>query len=179
MRIIVLNPVRTILADITAWVIIHLTLGYLSSKIPLHRLNPGKWLFQTFAWEKGGELYESLFRVRSWKKYIPNGSGLYRGAFSIKNLPTYDLAYLERWLIESVRTEICHWLMIIPGFFFFLWNDIALTWINVAYAFLNNIVPIIVQRFNRPRIRRLLAQLEKKISDEGAQYTPDASQIAA
>jgi hypothetical protein len=32
----------------------------------------------------------------------------------------------------------------------------------VVYAFFNNLVPIVMQRFNRPRMRRLLAQLEKK-----------------
>ncbi len=70
------------------------------------------------------------------------------------------LAYLESWLKESVRAEICHWAMIIPCFLFFLWNNFALGLGMVAYAFLNNMFPIIVQRYNRPRMRKLLAHLE-------------------
>ena len=31
----------------------------------------------------------------------------------------------------------------------------------VAYAVLNNLIPIIMQRYNRPRIRKLLARLEE------------------
>jgi hypothetical protein len=31
----------------------------------------------------------------------------------------------------------------------------------VAYAVLNNLIPIVMQRYNRPRIRKLLARLEE------------------
>lgn len=164
MQIYFLDPTQTILLDLLAWVIIHLSLGYMSSKIPLERLNTNHPFFQTFPWEKGGMIYDQLFRVRSWKRFIPNGSRLYRGAFSIKNLPTNDPAYLARWLKESVRAEICHWMMILPGFLFFLWNSVNGGWIMVAYAFLNNLVPIVMQRFNRPRIRKFLAKANREAS---------------
>lgn len=162
MQIIYLDPVQTIIFDVLAWLVIHLALGYLCSKIPTNWLNPDYPFFQTFAWEKDGEIYQQFFHVRSWKRFIPNGSRIYRGAFSIKNLPTMDLEYLERWLKESIRAEICHWAMIIPGFGFFLWNSVSVGWGMVTYAFLNNIIPIIMQRFNRPRMRKLLAQYQKK-----------------
>ena len=100
----------------------------------------------------------------------PQWFELYRGAFSIQNLPTHDPAYLEWWLKESVRAEICHWTMIIPCFLFFLWNNIAIGWGMVAYALLNNSVPIILQRYNRPRMRKLLAQLERGKSKLEATY---------
>ncbi len=172
MQILFLNPIQTILVDILAWVVIQLGIGYLSSKIPLDQLDPDQWFFQTFAWEKGGEIYQKLFHVRSWKHLIPNGSALYLGAFSIKNLPTRDPAYLERWLKETIRSEICHWRMIIPSVFFFLWNNVVLGWVMVAYALLSNLVPIILQHYNRPRMRKLLAQLERKTSHQGAIYVP-------
>lgn len=167
MQIVFLDTLETILLDIIAWVIFHLGIGYASSKIPLERLNPDLRFFQAYDWEKDGMIYEKLFHVRSWKHLIPNGSALYGDGFSIKNLATNDLAYLYRWLKESIRSEVCHWAMIVPGFFFFLWNNVVVGWIMVAYAFLNNLVPIIMQRFNRPRMRRLLAQIEKKNLQKG------------
>lgn len=162
MQILFLDPLSTMMVDVLAWVVIHLSIGYWSSKIPLNRLNPNHWLFQTFNWEKDGEVYQKFFRVRSWKKFIPNGSRLYRGGFSIKNLTANDPAYLNRCLKETVRADICHWLMILPGYLFFLWNNVALGWVMVIYAHLNNLVPIIMQRFNRPRIRKYLAYMERK-----------------
>ncbi len=169
-QILFLNPTQTILVDVLAWLIIHLTIGYCCSKISVDWLNTEQSCFQTFEWEKDGEIYEKFFHVRAWKCFIPNGSKLYHGAFSIKNLLTYELAYLERWLKESVRAEICHWLMILPGFFFFIWNSMALAWVNVAYAFLNNLVLIILQRYKRPRMCKLLAQIERKLIKKGIPY---------
>lgn len=167
MQILFFNTPVTLIIDVLAWLVLHLSIGFLSSKIPLSWLKPEKRLFQTFAWEKDGRIYDTLFHVRAWKKLIPNGSALYKGAFSIKNLASNDIAYLQRWLKESVRSEICHYLMIIPGFFFFLWNNVGLGFLMLAYAFLNNLVPIVLQRYNRPRMRKLLAQLERKMQQKG------------
>ncbi len=162
MRILFLEPLETFILDMICWVIIQLGIGYLSLKFPEKWLDPGRRFFQSFAWEKGGKIYQQLFRVRSWKHLIPDGSKTYRGAFSIKKLPTSELTYLLRWLKESIRSELCHWFMILPAPFFFLWNSIKGGWLMVFYAFFNNLVPIILQRFNRPRIRKLIAQLELK-----------------
>lgn len=160
MRIITLNTPQTILLDVIAWVIFHLGIGFSCSKIPLKWLNPDSKFFQTHKWEREGRIYQKLFHVRSWKHLIPNGSGLYKDGFSLKNLTTSDPKYLIRWLKETIRSEICHWLMVVPGFLFFLWNDVILGWVMVAYAFLNNLPVIFVQRFNRPRIRKLIALVE-------------------
>lgn len=170
MQIFFFNPAQTILLDVTAWLVIQLTIGYFSSKIPLDWLNPDLPFFQTFTWEQGGEIYEMLFHVRAWKHLLPNGSALYRDGFSIKNLPTKDPAYLKRWLKECVRSEICHWLMILPCVFFFLWNSVTLGWVMVAYALLNNLPLIIVQWYNRPRTRRLLPQMEMTYSKKDVPY---------
>lgn len=172
MQIFYLNPTQTILLDVIAWLVIQLTIGYCCSKIPLDWLNPDQPFLQTFAWEKGGEIYEKLFHVRAWKHLIPNGSALYQDGFSIKNLLTKDPDYLERWLKETIRSEICHWLMILPCVFFFLWNSVALGWVMVAYAILSNLPLIIMQRYNRPRMRKLLAQMEKAHGKKGFPYIP-------
>jgi len=179
MQIIFLDQAHTFLLDIVAWVGFHLSIGYLSSRIPLMWLNPNHPFFQTLPWEKGGEIYQRWFRVRDWKRIIPNGSALYKGAFSIKNLNNADLAYLQRWLVESVRAEVCHWIMILPGFLFFFWNNVVVGWVMVAYAFLNNLVPIIMQRYNRPRMRKLLAQLERKCSRTHDVALQNVAEVAA
>ncbi len=172
LQVFFLNPMQTILVNVVAWVIIQLSIGYLSSRIPLDQLDPNAWFFQSFAWEQDGEIYQSLFHVRAWKRLIPNGSALYRGAFSIKNLTSGDRTYLERWLKESVRAEICHWRMIVPCVFFFLWNSVTGGWVNVAYALVSNLMPIVLQRYNRPRMRKLLTQLERKTFKKGYTYVP-------
>jgi glycosyl-4,4'-diaponeurosporenoate acyltransferase len=164
MQILFMSPEDTFFFDIIAWIVFHLSIGFLCSRIPLDRIHPEKIWFQTFKWEKGGEIYERIFHVRSWKKWIPNGSGLYPDGFSIKNLPDFDVKTIERWLKETCRAEICHWLMILPGFLFFLWNSVEVGWGMVVYAVINNLVPIVMQRFNRPRLRMILRHLQLSLS---------------
>jgi len=156
MRVLYLDIRCTIILDVLAWVLFHLGIGYLSSRIPHDHFDPNKRFYKSFSWEKGGKIYEKFFRVRTWKKLIPDGSALYPNTFSIRRLPTYKVEYLRRWLVESCRAEFCHWMMMIPGAFFFLWNGVSTNVLMIMYAILNNIVPIVAQRYNRPRMRRML-----------------------
>lgn len=161
MQIINLDPADTFFMDIIAWILIHLSLGYISARIPISHFDPGKRLYRTFSWEKGGKIYDSVFHVRSWKKFIPGLGKITSNKFSLQKLASSDLDYLKTWLKESCRAEWCHWVMMLPGFFFFLWNSVEVGWWMVAYAVANNSIPIILQRYNRPRIRKMIALLEK------------------
>ena len=174
MQIIFLSDLGTVIADIFAWIVFHLSIGYWSSKLPLGFFNPDKSLYQTYKWEKGGEIYQQIFHVRSWKKFIPSGAALYRGAFRLKNLTHVDAEYLLLWLKESCRAEFCHWVMIFPGFLFFLWNNVTVGWWMVVYAVANNLIPIVMQRYNRPRVRNMLAKIEKlsQLQESYVQFEP-------
>jgi len=161
MRQIFLTQTETILLDIVIWVIIHLSIGYWTSRIPANVFNPESALFRTRKWEKDGMFYEKYFRVKAWKDHLPSGAALYEDAYEVKHIGDYSTENLRTWILESCRSEFCHYLMIIPGFFFFLWNTVNVGWIMVAYAFANNIIPIIMQRYNRPRVKKLLRYMER------------------
>jgi glycosyl-4,4'-diaponeurosporenoate acyltransferase len=158
MQILFFDTLKTVFVDIVTWVCLHLGIGYWCSRIPIEQFDINQRFYQTFRWEKGGTIYQQLFHVRSWKRFIPQGSKLYRDAFSLQNLPNMEPAFLMRWVQESIRAEFCHWMMVFPSIFFFLWNGELGGWLMVAYAALNNFFPIVAQRFNRPRIRRYLEQ---------------------
>lgn len=164
MQIIFLSDFGTVVMDVLAWIFFHLSIGYYCSRIPVSRFNAQRPFYLSKRWEKEGEIYQKLFRVKSWKKFIPSGASLYANTFKIRNLPCYSREYLERWLKESCRAEFCHWMMILPGFLFFLWNSAQIGWWMVVYAVANNLVPIITQRYNRPRIRKLLNHIREKSS---------------
>jgi glycosyl-4,4'-diaponeurosporenoate acyltransferase len=156
MQVLFLTPLLTLILDILAWVVFNMGVSYLCSRIPDHWLDPGGRFFHAFGWEKEGQLYEQLFHVRTWKQHIPNGGKSFDKNLSLESLPSRDPANLLRWLKESIRAEICHWLLILPGFLFFLWNPRFAGWVMVLFAFLFNIGPVVLQRFNRPRMRKLI-----------------------
>lgn len=158
MRILTLTPLETFFFNVSAWLILHFGIGYLCSIIPTSKFNSNKPFYQASPWEKGGDIYQRLFHVRTWKHIIPQGSKVYQNTFSLQHLTTVDPAYLELWLRESIRAEFCHWVMIFPGLLFFLWNDFVGGMAMIIYAVIVNLIPIILQRYNRPRVRRLLKQ---------------------
>ena len=170
MRIIFLSDIATGIMDVLAWIIFHLSIGYWSSRIPIDFFNPQHPFYLPRKWEQSGEIYQKIFHVRDWKKYIPSGAKVYAHTFKIKHLVSYDPGYVERWLKESCRAELCHWAMILPGFIFFLWNSVGVGWWMVIYAVANNMVPIIVQRYNRPRVRKLLTRLQRIAPRSGETY---------
>lgn len=43
-----------------------------------------------------------------------------------------------------------------PAFLFFIWNPLWAGFIMIAYAILANLPFILTQRYNRPRLQRLL-----------------------
>jgi len=139
----------------------HLSIGYWSSQLPLDKLDYNRRSYQTWKWEKDGQIYQDIFKVKSWKDLLPSGAALYKGAYRIKHVADFSVEGVKIWLKESVRAEYCHRVMILPGILFFLWNEVSLGWVMVAYAVLNNLIPIILQRYNRPRMRKLLARLEE------------------
>ena len=102
MRILFLSKTATIILDIVAWVLFHLSIGYTFSRLPIELFDPEKKWFQTKPWEKGGEIYQKIFRVKSWKKLIPSGAALYRGAYEIKHITEYSVENVRLWVKRVV-----------------------------------------------------------------------------
>jgi len=70
--------------------------------------------------------------------------------------------YLETLSLKQKRVEPTQWLSILPSFLFFLWNPVWAGWIMVIYALLFNVPIILVQRYNRPRLERVLNRKNAK-----------------
>ena len=158
MRIVHLSPLLTILIDCIAWAIIQPTIAYLVLQVPGYLLDHRSWLFRTRSWEREGRLYQSAFLVRYWKRLLPSGGALFQKGFSLKTVVSSDPQYLRRWITETSRAELCHWVAIGPSVLFFLWNPVAAALLNILYAALFNLPLVIIQRYNRPR---LLAIVER------------------
>jgi glycosyl-4,4'-diaponeurosporenoate acyltransferase len=155
-RIIHLPDRWTILLDFVAWAIIQPGIAFLCIQIPASAFNPDGWLFRTRPWERGGAIYQRLFRVKQWKSRLPDGAAVFRKGFSMKGVADRDPRRLRRWIAESCRAELTHWASILPALLFFTWNPFYVGVVMILYAGLVNLPCIIAQRYNRPRLKRLL-----------------------
>jgi hypothetical protein len=107
-------------------------------------------------WEDGGRLYDRVFRVTRWKRALPDGAAWFKRGFRKKSFLSHDRAYLWRFLIETCRGELVHWVVMLCWPLFLLWNPPHVGALMLIYALLANLPFIVVQRYNRFRLQRML-----------------------
>lgn len=91
-----------ILLDITAWFVFHMGISLLCMKIPDAWYAKTESFYQPFAWEKNGELWQRLFRIKDWKKRLPEGSSIIKSSYNKKQLHGTDKQTFEKFIIETV-----------------------------------------------------------------------------
>lgn len=129
---------------------------YVGQKIPHKFLLPNKWLFKERHWEKGGAIYQQIFKVKVWKTLLPEVSDFVKSVFRKKRLWAFTKDYLAYFILESCKAELTHWLIIYSAFFISLWNSISASWTVFWLSVILNYPYIIIQRYNRPRLIRFV-----------------------
>jgi glycosyl-4,4'-diaponeurosporenoate acyltransferase len=133
-----------------------LSVAGIISTLRSESFNAESWLFKERGWERKSRLYESLFKIKKWKGWLPDGAEVSRKAFKKKHLQTADSAYIRIFILETCRAEILHWIIFFFGFVFFIWNPWYVGIIMIIYAGITNLPCILTQRYNRIRLKRLL-----------------------
>lgn len=156
MQIIELPRWPLLAANVAIWIVIQMGAGIAAQHMPSAWFAHDRFLFRTRRWEQGGEFWQTLFRVRSWKHLLPDGAKVFRNGFAKRHLRACDSAFLQTFILESRRAELTHWIVLPFTALFFLFNPPIGSLISIAYALAANAPCIIAQRFNRPRIQRVL-----------------------
>lgn len=131
-----------------------LTSGFL--RLAPNRFSKDTWLTAPRSWERNGHFYLEFFAIRSWKRMLPDGAPWF-GGFAKKDLRGHQTAYLSRFLVETRRAELAHWTMLGCLPIFFLWNPPWACGVMSAYALATNLPCILVQRYNRIVLARVVA----------------------
>jgi glycosyl-4,4'-diaponeurosporenoate acyltransferase len=145
----------TILIDIGAWFIIHMAVAYIISLKPRGSFDPGAWLYRKRKWENDGAIYTKVFFVNRWKEKLPDGAALFKTGFAKKRLTDYSRTYFDDFIQETCRAEMTHWIVLLFGFIFFIWNIPWVGILMVIYAVAADMPCILTQRYNRIRLTRL------------------------
>lgn len=146
---------QLIAVNVFAWLLIHLAVPYVVTLLPPGWFAPGRGLRRVRRWERGGKCYERWCAVRRWKDAIPDGAALFRTGFRKKRLASTGRGYLERFVRETCRGELAHWIVLSCAGLFFLWNPWRIGLVMVGYALLANLPCIIALRYNRGRLLRI------------------------
>jgi len=156
MQIVFLPNILTAIICFVFWGVYQLSVSLICFFIPDQFYNPNKFIFRSHAWEKDGKVYSKIFKVQKWKKFLPDGGAVLKDGYKKKNIDNFSRANMEKFVIETCRGELSHWLAIIPFWIFgFIAPPIVILPMFI-YAIGINLPCIIAQRYNRPRFRKIL-----------------------
>ena len=144
--------------NVVLWPAIQLGLAWGFSRLPVAWFTPpdAGFPFETTA------LYERWLGIKRWKDRLPDGARWVGGEFAKRELTGTDPDYLRRFVRETWRGELCHGCAFLFVPVFFLWNPWWGDLVIVAYAVIANTPCLIAQRYNRLRLRRLLARTQAR-----------------
>jgi glycosyl-4,4'-diaponeurosporenoate acyltransferase len=165
-RVVHLPDAVTVVVDIVAWGLVHAGTGYAVHRLPVTRLGESR-LYRRRAFE-GERFYRRVLRVPRWKDRVPEAGALFAGGISKRALPDDELGGLERFVVETRRAELGHWLAAAAGPFFVLWNPWPAAVALVVYGVVANLPCIAIQRYNRLRAERVLASRAARSRTAGA-----------
>lgn len=152
------GTVRLVLVDAAAWTGLCLVVGYAGSRRAEQTLVADTWLTTIRPVEDRGRRWERL-AVRRWKGLLPEAGGFFGGR-SKKRLAGRQEA--DAQLVETRRAEVVHWTLAACGPLFLLWNPPAMGAVMVAFGVVFNAPFIVVQRFNRARLLRVVERRERR-----------------
>lgn len=142
-------------ADACVWAGWSAVVGYRAHRLPTDRLAHDTVLTRLRPWERRGRTYERL-GIRRWKDRLPDAGAVFRGGASKRALPGRSSADLLRFAAETRRAELVHWQIPLVTPLFALWNPPALFAAMAGYAVVANAPCLVIQRYNRGRILRIL-----------------------
>jgi glycosyl-4,4'-diaponeurosporenoate acyltransferase len=166
-----------VLANLCGWPIIQLGVAWSITRLSPHRFMRSRAIDRIAKNEV--EFYRRWLRVRKWKSMLPDGARWVCGTFPRKKLEARDAEYLSRFVAETRRGELAHWIMVACCPLFFLWNPVWVWPIMIFYAVASNAPCIVAQRYNRAIASRLLRRHSAKTQRPSTSDSNDNRSIRA
>ena len=113
--------------------------------------------------KKERKFYEKI-GIRQWKDRIPEAGQLFANFAKTEILDMTNNEYVKKFMSETIYAEIMHWLSVIFSFLIiFIDLSLALT-VGLPLVIGNmilNLMPVLVQRYNRPKLMVLYQRNER------------------
>ncbi len=127
----------------------------LGEALPRRWFHWDRFPYRTFSWEREGRIYEAI-GIRRWKDHLPDKSKHTKKTFT-KQMKGHDsIDGLVRFLQETCVAECVHWCLLLLSFPLYSYVPTVFGAAVTALYALSNLPFILIQRYNRPRLLRLL-----------------------
>ena len=131
--------------------------------IPKHRINAESFPFAPFWFEKNGKIYERI-KIHKWQSKLPDMSRIVPKFMPQKNLKGNYKERLPVMIEETCIAELIHYLLCFMATYCVkLWPGMGGFWMSFIYIILFNLPYILIQRYNRPRLMRIMKKTRRAI----------------
>lgn len=151
----------SILFSLLVLIIIDAVVAIFVRIFPKKWVNPFNKIYTVHKWES--KFYVKL-GIRKWKDLIPESGKMLTGFGKREVLDMKDNAYLFKFMEETVYAEVMHLLSAVLGFLVVFVNLKLWFLVGIPLAIFNfilQILPAMVQRYNRPKLMSAYRRNEK------------------
>lgn len=161
MQLVVLPAWAGLLISGVLWGALQTFCAVLCQKLPKGWFCYQNFFFRPKPFEQDGKIYKTVFKIQRWKGFLPDGAAVSKSGYRKKHLTDLSPQNLAMFLEQSCRAELGHLLAIAPFWVFGLFLPTAAVPIMLIYALGINLPCILAQRYNRPRVAKILMRMEK------------------
>ena len=142
-----------------AWAVLSFVVGYACHRLPRRALARDRFVLRLSRRERDTRFYERRAHIRAWKDRLPEAGGFFAGGVSKRALGTRSPEVLERFVAETRRAEIVHSLLLMCWPLFLVWCEPLMAVAMAVYSVVANVPCLVIQRYNRVRLLRVLKRL--------------------
>ena len=129
--------------------------------LPRRWFNPDNRLFAERKWENGGRVYNKL-HISKWKSKLPDMSRYITSMIAKRLQGKETTDDIKKLIAETCVAEAAHIILILLSLgMIVIWKSPGGVICCLCYA-AGNVPYIIIQRYNRPRLVRMMKRLESR-----------------
>lgn len=136
-------------------------IGFMFALIPQSLFNIKIWK-KSLPFEANGTFYEKYLKIHLWKDLIPQFSKMFHFGYRKDKIPVRDIPHYEMFMIETIRAEITHILLILFSPLYYICFSKGWALFAVMASIIANLPCIVIQRYNRIRISKIITRMENK-----------------
>ena len=144
-----------VILDAGVWIALSVAVGYGAHHLPARWIEQDRWLTRLRRFEADGYFWRRHLAIGRWKDHLPEAGSLFGGVSKRRLPPGGDLHSLA---VETRRAELVHWTLLACAALFPLWNPPGLAVAMGAVALVANLPCLVVQRYNRARLLRVVSR---------------------
>ena len=156
-----MQSVKFLILNLGTWIFWFYFIGYLASILPDKFLKKDFLFTHILFFEKNPNWFKKYLFINKWKDKMPELGGFFKEGFQKRSVANGEIAQLELFIKETRRAEIAHWFMTAGWIITTLFNPLWAIIFNIIFAHAVNFPCLIIQRYNRVR---LIKVLNKKLS---------------